>query len=272
MIPLRDHNPSRSLPVITIALIALNALAFIVELSLGLGLGRESERLESFLATYGVRPQIAALYLRGERTVVLERIEPPRTPTEQIFGPRRTRGEVSLTFLAVFLPLLTSMFLHGGWMHIIGNLWFLWIFGDNVEDRLGRGLFVLFYIAGGIMASVVHIVTNLSSPIPTIGASGAISAVLGAYLVFFPRARVLALLPLGFFLTTVDLPAKLFLGIWFLYQLIPGVAQLGAEAATGVAFWAHIGGFVFGAAVAAIIGRPRDRDSIGRYVQYRIIE
>ncbi|MBN1419692.1 MAG: rhomboid family intramembrane serine protease [Planctomycetes bacterium] len=270
MIPLRDHNPSRSFPVIVVAIIVLNAAAFIAELSLGLG--GESERAQSVVADYGLRPQLIAAYLRGERAIALESIEPPRTPADAIFGPRRSREEIRLTFLSVFLPLLTSMFLHGGWLHLVGNLWFLWIFGDNVEDRLGRIAFVGFYLAGGIIASLVHIATNLSSPVPTIGASGAISAVLGAYLVFFPRARVLALVPLGFFLTSVDLPAPLFLGVWFLFQLVPGIAQLGAGAATGVAFWAHIGGFVFGAAVAAIAGRPRDRDRVGRYVPFRILD
>lgn len=149
--------------------------------------------------------------------------------------------------------LLTSMFMHGGWMHIIGNMLFLWVFGDNIEHVLGHGKFLLFYILGGLAASLAHVAANPGSEIPSIGASGAISAVLGAYLVMFPRARITTLVPFGFFYIT-RIPAIFFLGLWALQQFISGIADLGAATAqtAGVAWWAHIGGFVFGLVVGLV--------------------
>jgi hypothetical protein len=147
-----------------------------------------------------------------------------------------------------YFTLLSSMFMHGGWMHIIGNMWSLWIFGDNVEDRLGRGGFLLFYLLSGIAAGAVHIVTNPASTVPTVGASGAIAGVMGAYLLLFPHSTVLTLVPIVFFMHVVEVPAVLFLGFWFLSQLFSGTLSLavaGAQAG-GVAWWAHIGGFVVG--------------------------
>jgi membrane associated rhomboid family serine protease len=144
------------------------------------------------------------------------------------------------------MPLLTSTFLHGGLLHLLGNMLYLWVFGDNVEDRLGHGGYLLFYLAAGAAGSIAHIISNPQSTIPTIGASGAIAGILGAYLLFFPRARVLTLIPIGFFITTAYVPAPLFLFIWFILQVINvSFAGLTAGAQT-VAWWAHIGGFVFG--------------------------
>lgn len=148
-------------------------------------------------------------------------------------------------------PLLGSMFLHGGWFHLLGNMLYLWVFGDNVEDRMGRGVYLFFYLLAGITASLVHIAANPQSPIPTIGASGAIAGVLGAYFILFPRARVLTLIPIGFFLTTARLPAVIFLFLWFFMQLFNALAAA-AAAAQMVAWWAHIGGFLAGV-VAGII-------------------
>ncbi len=148
-------------------------------------------------------------------------------------------------------PLLGSMFLHGGWFHLLGNMLYLWVFGDNVEDRMGRGVYLLFYLAAGITASLVHIAANPQSAIPTIGASGAIAGVLGAYFILFPRARVLTLIPIGFFLTTARLPAVIFLFLWFFMQLFNALAAA-ATAAQMVAWWAHIGGFLAGI-VAGIV-------------------
>lgn len=149
------------------------------------------------------------------------------------------------------LTLLTCIFLHGGWMHILGNMWFLYIFGDNVEDRFGHGMFAVFYVASGVVASLAHYLSDPSSTMPTIGASGAIAGVMGAYFVFYPHARVLCVIPLGPFLQTFVLPAPLFLGIWFVIQVISGIWSTGESA--GVAWWAHIGGFVVGAGGALVM-------------------
>lgn len=146
--------------------------------------------------------------------------------------------------------LLTAMFLHGGWLHLIGNLLFLWVFGDNVEAVLGHVGYLIFYLAGGLAASAAHIMLSPGSTIPSLGASGAIAAILGAYIVMFPGSQIRTLVMLGFFMRVTRLPALIFLGIWFVTQLFSGVATLGPETAqtSGVAFWAHIGGFIFGLA------------------------
>jgi membrane associated rhomboid family serine protease len=150
-----------------------------------------------------------------------------------------------------------AMFLHGGWLHIGGNMLFLWVFGNNVEDRLGRMLFIAFYLLGGVAASALQLAFDPSSAVPSLGASGAVAAVLGAYLVMFPRARVVTLVILFFFITAVELPAVLVLGAWFVLQLFSGVGGLGAQVNGGVAYWAHVGGFVFGLAVTALFFRGR---------------
>ena len=149
-----------------------------------------------------------------------------------------------------FLTPLTCIFLHGGWMHFLGNMWFLYIFGDNVEDRFGRWGYLLFYLASGVAASLSHLVTDPQSTVPTIGASGAIAGVMGAYLVSYPHARVLTLIPIFYIIRVEVLPAPIFLGIWFVIQLFQGVAAVTSVQTTGVAWWAHIGGFAVGAAVA----------------------
>jgi membrane associated rhomboid family serine protease len=156
--------------------------------------------------------------------------------------------------------LLTSLFLHGGWLHVGGNMLYLWIFGDNVEDRLGRIRFLVFYLLCGVAASGVHILANPHSTVPTIGASGAIAGVLGAYLLLYPGARVLTLIPLGFYLQVVQLPAFFFLGFWFLIQFISGAASLAARGggAGGIAWWAHIGGFAAGI-ILQFVFRKRQR-------------
>jgi membrane associated rhomboid family serine protease len=149
----------------------------------------------------------------------------------------------------------TSMFMHAGLAHIGGNMLYLWIFGDNVEDALGRIPYILFYLFGGIVASAAHILTNPNSPIPTVGASGAIAAVLGAYLVLYPQSRITTLLTLGFFIRLTALPAVVVLGLWFVLQLFQGVGSLGMS--VGIAFWAHIGGFVAGYVLARLF-KPKE--------------
>jgi rhomboid family protein len=216
MIPLRDENPSGTVPVITRALISVNALAFVYELTLG-------PELKSFIYAWGMVPARLSLALRfGEEPVV-----------------------------APSVTTLTSMFLHGGWLHLVGNMWYLWIFGDNIEDRLGHVRFLLFYLLAGLVAALLHYALNQASWVPTVGASGAIAGVLGAYLVTFPRARVIALVPLFPFFQVMALPAVLVLGLWFVMQFFSGALSLGNTGGGGVAWWAHIGGFAFG-----LIGMP----------------
>ncbi|KPK67545.1 hypothetical protein AMJ87_13210 [candidate division WOR_3 bacterium SM23_60] len=163
------------------------------------------------------------------------------------------------TGLSSYTRLLTSMFMHGGFMHIFGNMLFLWIFADNVEDRFGHIRFIFFYIVCGIAGALLHAVTAPNSMVPMIGASGAISGVLGAYILLYPKARVLALIPFGFFLRVTYLPSVLFLGIWFLFQFLSGLSSLGARGA-GVAYFAHIGGFVVGLLFALPFRKKRKRN------------
>jgi rhomboid family protein len=200
MIPLRDIIPSRTTPYVTIALVAINALAWFYEISM------PERTLQSFLSTYGVVP---------------------------------ARFEASTLF--------TSMFLHGSWMHVIGNMWYLWIFGDNVEDRLGSVLFLFFYLAAGVAAALLHALSHIDSRVPTLGASGAIAGVLGAYFLLLPGAKVLTLIFLGIIFFMQEIPAIFYLAFWFAFQAWQGGwSILHPEANGGVAFFAHIGGFGFG--------------------------
>jgi membrane associated rhomboid family serine protease len=212
MIPLRDKNPTERFPFVTIILIMMNIAAFVYELTLG-------PNLEAFLTQYGVIPaQISKVLHIGTMNPL------------------------------ILLMLLTSIFLHGGWLHLGGNMLYLWVFGDNVEDKLGHLRFLLFYIICGISASALHIYLDPQSTTPTIGASGAISGVLGAYLLMFPKAKVVTLIPLFIFIQMAELPAFLILGLWFVLQFFNGLLSLGyATAGTGgVAWWAHVGGFAAG--------------------------
>ncbi len=164
-----------------------------------------------------------------------------------------------------FSTIFTSMFMHAGLAHLGGNMLYLWIFGDNVEDSMGHSRFLLFYLLGGLVASLAHIFTNPASQIPTVGASGAIAAVLGAYLVLYPNSKVLTIIPLGFFLRMTMVPAAIVLGLWFVLQLFSGVLSMGGPDVGGVAFWAHIGGFVAGVILAKIFSKKRYKDTIVRW-------
>jgi membrane associated rhomboid family serine protease len=226
VIPLRDANPTRRTPIVTLVLIAACFVAFAYELGILASSGESG--LDGFFGQYGLVP--------AELTRSL------------------TAGAwLSAPVLAIF----TSLFLHGGWLHLLGNMLYLWIFGNNIEDRVGRGVFLCFYLLGGVVAGLTQVAIAPDSSVPLIGASGAIAATLGAYLVLYPRARILSLVFLGFFYQLIEVPAILVLGFWFVLQLIDGVASLGASNAQGgVAFFAHIGGFVAGALVAgALRGR-----------------
>ena len=226
MIPLRDENPSTTVPVVTRILIAINVAAFIYEVVLG-------PVLKPFLMEWGLVPERLTLALRY-------REEP---------------------WLVAGLTLVSSMFLHGGWMHLIGNMWYLWVFGDNVEDRFGHAGYLLFYLAAGVIAGLTQVAINPLSSLPTVGASGAIAGVLGAYAVAFPRARVITLVPLFIFIQIIPLPALVVLGLWFVIQFFSGWLTLGSAMSGGIAFWAHIGGFAFGALAMLLLarGRPRAR-------------
>lgn len=227
MIPLRDSVRSRRRPLVTLALIAANVYVFLQELAL---------------------PEPALMELFYRYGVVPARVGTPGEVLGHLVAGRVDR----------LLPLVTATFLHGGWLHLGGNMLYLWVFADNVEDRLGRLRFLLFYLLAGVLANYAQVLVAPSSTVPLVGASGAVAGVLGAYFVTFPRARVLALVPLGLFLTVTEVPAVIFLFLWFGLQLLSGVASLGVPAAGGVAWWAHVGGFVVGAALIRLFGvRPR---------------
>ena len=227
MIPIRDHHARKTAtPVVNILLIAANAVAFFYELSLG-------ERLEGFVMSAAFVPA------------------------------RITEGGLTLSDLGLGLESgLVSMFLHGGWMHFLGNMLFLWVFGDNIEERLGKFRYLIFYLLCGYAATYAHLWANPGSTVPAIGASGAISGVLGAYLFLHPTARIETLVIFIIFFRTILVPAWLFLPFWFLMQLLPGVASIrsagGAEAG-GVAWFAHIGGFVAGPILLFLLGGWRKR-------------
>jgi hypothetical protein len=227
MIPLRDENPSSTVPVVTRALIAVNTAVFVYEVILG-------PRLGAFIGDFGLVPLRVVESLSGA------------------VSPLAAAGTV-----------VSSVFLHGGWLHLIGNMWYLWIFGDNVEDRMGHGRYLAFYLGAGIASGLLHVVVNPDSPVPTVGASGAIAGVLGAYLVLFPRARVITLVPLFVFIQLMALPAVVVLGLWFVVQFFSGALALAytTGATGGIAWWGHIGGFAFGVILGRLLGRRTARSS-----------
>jgi membrane associated rhomboid family serine protease len=214
MFPIQDSVPSRSVPVVTRALILINVVVFFFELSLS----RESI--------------IQLFYLFG---VVPARFTDPEWAASIGFP------------IGSYWSLLTHQFLHGGWLHIVANMWTLWIFGDNVEDRMGPLRFIIFYLVCGVLAALTQVLVTPDATIPSVGASGAIAGVLGAYLLFFPTARLIVLIPILFFPFFFELPAVIFLVLWFFIQLFSGTAMLASlQQVGGIAFWAHIGGFIAG--------------------------
>lgn len=237
MIPLRDTIRSKNFPAINTLIIGLNALVFLWQLSLG----RQTEEV---------------FYLLG---IVPARYSDPAVAAH-------------FTTFQQFLPFVTSMFLHGGFVHILGNMWFLFIFGDHVEDTLGHMRYLLFYVLCGVAAGVIHLLTNWGSELPTIGASGAIAGVMGGYLVLFPRSRVLTLVPIFFFFQIFEIPAFLFVGYWLLIQVFS--ASLTPRELGGVAWWAHLGGFVCGVIFVKLLGvipRTGLTDALHRYTERKRI-
>jgi membrane associated rhomboid family serine protease len=218
VIPLKDSNPTERFPIVTVLFIALNILVYLYEVALGEGRG------EYFIGAFALVP--ARLFHAAE----------------VIPGP-----------FPASVTLFTSMFLHGGLFHLAGNMLYLWIFGNNIEDAMGRVRFVVFYLLCGMVAAVSHAMTNTQSLIPMIGASGAVSGVLGAYLLLYPNARVLTLFTLGFFVRMIEVPAMAVLGFWFVFQFLSAMVSQGSGG--GVAWYAHIGGFLAGMVLVGLFKR-----------------
>jgi membrane associated rhomboid family serine protease len=215
LIPLRDTIPSRSVPIVNWILILINIIVFIFEVFV-----LDDKQAESLIYHYGLVPENIRL-----------------TGLSSLYELRIT----------VFRPFFTNMFLHGGWGHLIANMWVLFIFGDNVEDRMGKVRYFLFYILCGLTASLTHFALHRYSPVPAIGASGAISGIMAAYMVMFPKSTIISFIPIIIIPLFLPIPAVIFIGIWFLGQLLSGTTSLMlSNQATGIAFWAHIGGFLGG--------------------------
>lgn len=233
MIPLRDINPVQTRPVVTYVLIAINVVVWLCEVAVLLTAG--PHELGVLVSEWGMVP-------------------------DKLLGPGHPMD---------WLTPLTSMFMHGGWFHVIGNMWFLWVFGDNVEDALGRPRYVAFYVLCGLAAVVAQVAIDPGSSVPMVGASGAIAGVLAAYVVLYPRARVLTLVPIFIFIQFVELPAFLFIFVWFGMQLLSGYASLGDMGEGGTAFFAHIGGFIAGLALVFLLRRRGRGTRSGRRVVHR---
>ena len=233
MFPYKDENPTVITPLVTFGIIGVNILIWVFIQGVG--------------AEPGMSRSVCELALiPGE---LLGRVAPG---TQIPLGPRTV---CVLGGSQTWFTPFTSMFLHGGWFHLIGNMWFLWVFGNNIEDSMGHIRFVVFYLLCGLAAAALQVAVSPSSAIPMLGASGAIGGVMGAYVVLYPKVRVHMLVFLGFFVTTIAVPAYLMLGYWFLIQLLGGIPSLAREGG-GVAFWAHVGGFVAGAAAIKLFRNP----------------
>lgn len=234
MFPLRDDNPHFLTPYATLAIIALNALAWIFLQGLGM-----EPALSKSVCQFGLVP--------GDLLGILP------VGTRFAAGPGY---ECVIAAGSSWYSLFSSMFMHGSWLHIIGNMWFLWIFGNNVEDAMGHGRFIVFYLLSGLAAAALQVYLTDNPAIPMVGASGAIGGVMGAYILLYPRVHVHLLIFLGFFVTTIAVPAVFMLGYWFLLQLAGGFTAMGREGG-GVAFWAHVGGFVAGGVLALVFQNPK---------------
>jgi membrane associated rhomboid family serine protease len=245
LIPLRDDNPTLGTSIATVAIIAANIAAWVFVQ----GAGSESALVRS-LCEFGAIP--------GELLGTVR----PGTAVSVAPGVDCVIGK------SVWYTVITSMFMHGGWFHILGNMWFLSVFGDNVEDAMGPFRFVLFYLLCGIAAAFAHIASSPDSAVPVAGASGAIGGVMGAYAVLYPRAPVHMLVVLGFYFTRIIVPAYLMLGYWFLLQVLGGVPALHG-AGGGVAFWAHVGGFAAGIALLPLFRDPERVEAHRRLVRQR---
>ena len=232
MFPYRDENETQRTAIVTVAIIALNVLTWLLVQGAG-----STVSLARSVCDLGLIPgELTGSLPVGTRFPIGDGLVCATDP-----GPQVSH-------------LVTSMFLHGSWMHLLGNMWFLWLFGNNVEDAMGRPRFIVFYLLCGLAAAIAQVVTKPDSAIPMVGASGAISGVMGGYLVLYPHVRVFALVPIGFILTSVALPAWMMLVYWLLIQFVSGLAAFGGDVG-GVAFWAHVGGFVTGVVLVKLFAR-----------------
>jgi membrane associated rhomboid family serine protease len=270
VLPIRDANPTSRLPIVTLLLIGANILIFLLwQPTLRSG-GNAELAQQTFFWCHGLIP-----YEVTHQTSLAAGGPDAAHAIQQDYGTEQEGvGSELQGFLdrrcpdkSWALSILESMFLHGGWLHIGGNMLFLWIFGNNIEDRMGSVGYLLFYLLGGLAAAALQVALATGSTIPSVGASGAIAAVLGAYLVLYPRARVLTVV-FFFLITIIELPAVAVLGFWFVLQLFSGIGQLGSEVNAGVAYAAHVGGFAFGVAVALVLFRRRGRGEPA-HVPYR---
>ena len=234
MFPIRDDNPNILVPYTTYAIVVLNGLAWVLLQGMGM-----EQSLSSSVCEYGLIPGELLGKLSAYSSIQL--------------GPNNF---CPINEGSAWLTPFTSMFMHGGWFHLLGNMWFLWVFGDNVEDSMGHFRFAIFYLLCGLAAAALQIAADPDSPIPMVGASGAIGGVMGAYILLYPRVHVHLLIILGFFITTLAVPAILMLGYWFFIQLVSGFISIGSQGG-GVAFWAHVGGFVGGAILVLLFKDKR---------------
>ena len=232
MFPYKDDNPTLATPIVTLLLIGVNVATWV------------------FLQGLGTEPQLSASVC--ELGLIPGAVLGNLAPGTPVPGLERLGCE---TVVANWATMVTSMFLHGGWFHLLGNVWFLWVFGNNVEDSMGRVRFGLFYLITGIAAAAAQAAVNPRSAIPMVGASGAISGVMGAYIILYPKVRVHMLVFLGIFITRITVPAVAMLGFWFLLQFVGGIPALQSESG-GVAFWAHAGGFVAGMLLVLMFRNP----------------
>jgi Uncharacterized membrane protein (homolog of Drosophila rhomboid) len=241
VVPLQDRNPTTRTAYVTYALVIVNILVFLYQLTLS------PQELAAFFREWAVVPiELTASF----------------------------RGEITSSSRPEWVTLFTSQFLHGGFLHIGGNMLFLWVFGNNVEDRLGHVRYLIFYLTCGALAALTQWFFDMGSPIPSLGASGAIAGVLGAYILRFPRAEILTLVPLGIFITTLYVPAWVFLGFWFIQQAFYGIASLQTPTnigmqGGGIAYWAHAGGFVFGAILGPLMGLFSGKSSYDRQMTWQ---
>jgi membrane associated rhomboid family serine protease len=271
VIPLKDNNPTARFPVLTVALIVINVAVFIWQLNFPTDQRLDQAgfgSIDQSSLEYGAIPyrithmdsRDCAVGAVGQAQGQLEAgvVCPGTRQYDEAVAIGRQNPEaepIPINEAPWWETLFTSMFMHGGFLHIAGNMLFLWVFGNNIEDRLGRVKFLLFYLLAGLIAVYTQALIDSSSTAPTIGASGAIAGVLGAYAVLFPRARVLTLIFIIFFVTLVEIPALILLAVWFILQFVPALGQVAVESGggQGVAYFAHVGGFVFGLAVAAVM-------------------
>ncbi len=255
LFPLYDLNPTQRISWVTYALITANLAIFVWVGTLG------PLEQQDVVYNHGFIPVRMAQIQQGKPLVV-------QIPAEQQFRvrdrvmvvPAKRQIALDPDPPAILLTFISAMFLHGSWLHVLGNMWFLWIYGNNIEDRIGHIPYLLFYLLGGVTATVVHYFTEPNSVLPVIGASGAVAAVLGAYAVTFPAARVRSLLFLGILITVIDVPALVVLGLWFIAQLLEAQQVVPGNLNGGVAWWAHVGGFVAGAALIGVFGMAKLSD------------